>query len=95
MTVHFPIVFMFSTTIFNLLFVLTGIEAFETTAIDCLGAGILFTPIAILTGLYPPGHGVRENVGYVLDDSIPTLAGISVVCWITLGRSLLLGSHPS
>jgi predicted heme/steroid binding protein/uncharacterized membrane protein len=52
MTVHFPIVFMFSTTIFNLLFVLTRIEAFEVTAIHCLGAGILFTPIGILSGLY-------------------------------------------
>jgi len=27
-----------------------------------------------MTGTYPPRHGVRENVGYVLDDSLPTLA---------------------
>jgi len=31
---------------------------------------------SIMTGLYPPGHGVRENVGYVLDESHPTLAGV-------------------
>jgi predicted heme/steroid binding protein/uncharacterized membrane protein len=52
MTVHFPIVFMFSTTIFNILYVITGIKAFETTALNCLGAGILFSPVAITTGLY-------------------------------------------
>lgn len=52
MTVHFPIVFMFSTTIFNLLYLITGIKAFEITALHCLGAGILFTPVAIVTGLY-------------------------------------------
>jgi arylsulfatase A-like enzyme/Tfp pilus assembly protein PilF len=31
---------------------------------------------SILTGLYPPGHGVRENVGYVLGEDLPTLAAI-------------------
>jgi arylsulfatase A-like enzyme/Tfp pilus assembly protein PilF len=29
---------------------------------------------SILTGTYPPYHGVRENVGYYLGDSTPTLA---------------------
>ncbi|MFH1489695.1 MAG: DUF2231 domain-containing protein [Pseudomonadota bacterium] len=52
MTVHFPIVFMFSTTMFNVLYVITGIKAFEITALHCLGAGILFTPVAVVTGLY-------------------------------------------
>ncbi len=52
MTVHFPIVFMFSTTIFNIVYLITGIKAFEITALHCLGAGILFTPVAIVTGLY-------------------------------------------
>lgn len=52
MTVHFPIVFMFATTVFNVLYLATGIKSFEVTALHCLGAGILFTPAAILTGLY-------------------------------------------
>ena len=52
MTVHFPIVFMMSTTVFNLLYLVTGIKAFETTAFHCLGGGILFTVVAISTGLY-------------------------------------------
>ena len=31
----------------------------------------------ILTGLYPPDHGVRDNTGFRLDPSIPTLATIA------------------
>jgi len=52
MTVHFPIVFMFSTTIFNLIYLITGIKSFEITALHCLGSGVLFTIVAITTGLY-------------------------------------------
>jgi predicted heme/steroid binding protein/uncharacterized membrane protein len=52
MTIHFPIVFMFSTTLFNLLYLLTGVRSFEQTALNCLGAGILFTPAAMATGYY-------------------------------------------
>jgi predicted heme/steroid binding protein/uncharacterized membrane protein len=52
MTVHFPIVFMFSTAVFTLLYLLTGIRSFETTAFHCLGAGVLFSLVAIATGWY-------------------------------------------
>lgn len=52
MTVHFPIVFMLSTTAFNLLYLMTGVKSLETTALNCLGAGLLFMPIVILTGLF-------------------------------------------
>ena len=52
MTVHFPIVFMFSTTAFTLLYLITGVEAFESTAFHCLGAGVLFNLVGIATGLY-------------------------------------------
>ena len=50
MTIHFPIVFMFSTTLFTVLYLLTGVRSFELTALHCLGAGILFTPVAMATG---------------------------------------------
>jgi predicted heme/steroid binding protein/uncharacterized membrane protein len=52
MTVHFPIVFMFFTPIFNLLYLVTGEKSFETTAVHCLAAGILFVCVAIGTGFY-------------------------------------------
>ena len=59
----------------------------DTPNIDAFAAdGVRFTNAAstvpftlpahssIMTGLYPPSHGVRENVGYVLDERFPTLA---------------------
>jgi predicted heme/steroid binding protein/uncharacterized membrane protein len=52
MTVHFPIVFAFAATMFTLLFLITGIRAFELTAVHCLAAGIIFTPVAMATGYY-------------------------------------------
>ena len=52
MTVHFPIVFTFSTAVFNILYLITGNKSFELTALHCLAGGILFTVIGIATGLY-------------------------------------------
>jgi predicted heme/steroid binding protein/uncharacterized membrane protein len=52
MTVHFPIVFMLSNPVFNLLYLMTGIKSFETTALHCLGGGILFIVVAIVTGFF-------------------------------------------
>jgi arylsulfatase A-like enzyme/Tfp pilus assembly protein PilF len=64
-----------------------GSDMVDTPNIDAFAAdGVRFTNAAstvpftlpahssIMTGLYPPGHGVRENVGYVLDEQVPTLA---------------------
>ncbi|HVN72536.1 MAG TPA: DUF2231 domain-containing protein [Desulfomonilia bacterium] len=48
--VHFPIVFMISPALFCLLYLITDVKSFETTAFHCLGAGILFSVPAILTG---------------------------------------------
>jgi len=50
MTVHFPIVFMLSATFFTLLYLATGNASFETTAFHCLGGGVVFTPLVMLTG---------------------------------------------
>ena len=52
MVIHFPIAFMISTAGFTLLYLLTGYRGFDTTAFHCLGGGLLFTPVAILTGFY-------------------------------------------
>ena len=64
-----------------------GSDRVATPNMDRLAdEGILFTNAAstvpftlpahssIMTGSYPPHHGVRENVGYVLGSSLPTLA---------------------
>lgn len=64
-----------------------GYEGVETPAIDRLASdGVLFeraythinvtlpSHASIFTGLLPSEHGVRDNAGYRLDDTIPTLA---------------------
>jgi predicted heme/steroid binding protein/uncharacterized membrane protein len=50
MTVHFPIVFMLSAPFFSLLYVLFGNHSFDTTALYCLIAGLIFLPPAMITG---------------------------------------------
>ncbi|MCP4622279.1 MAG: cytochrome b5 [bacterium] len=52
MTIHFPIVFVFSTSFFNILYLVTGVKSFEITALNCLAGGILFTIVGIVTGIY-------------------------------------------
>jgi predicted heme/steroid binding protein/uncharacterized membrane protein len=52
MTIHFPIVFMVSAPLFTVLYLLTGIRSFETTAFHCLLAGLFFIPLGIGTGYY-------------------------------------------
>ncbi len=51
MTVHFPIAFMIFTTVFNLLYLVTGVESFESTAFHCLVVGVLFSLVGIGTGI--------------------------------------------
>jgi predicted heme/steroid binding protein/uncharacterized membrane protein len=52
MLVHFPIVFMLSTFVFTVLFLLTGKSPFEHTAFHCLVGGIFFIPPAMATGFF-------------------------------------------
>ncbi len=64
-----------------------GYSGIATPHLDALARdGVVFAQAAttvpftlpahtsMLTGLYPPRHGVRENVGYVLPEEPPTLA---------------------
>ncbi len=64
-----------------------GSSSVDTPAIDRFAAeGVLFENAAstvpftlpahssIMTGTYPPHHGVRENVGYILQDGAATIA---------------------
>jgi len=52
MVVHFPIVFMYSVTFFEILCMITGEKSFEVTAFYCLAGGILFMPPSMLTGWF-------------------------------------------
>jgi predicted heme/steroid binding protein/uncharacterized membrane protein len=50
MLVHFPVVFAVSPVLFYLLYLITGVTTFETTAFHCLGGGLFFFAPAVLTG---------------------------------------------
>jgi uncharacterized membrane protein len=50
-TVHFTVAFMYAAPFFNILYLGFGHPAFEVAAFHCLGAGVLSTPAALLTGL--------------------------------------------
>jgi predicted heme/steroid binding protein/uncharacterized membrane protein len=52
MTVHFPIVFILSVFFFDALYLLSGVDSFKNTAFHCLIGGILFMPVAMLTGFF-------------------------------------------
>lgn len=52
MTVHFPIAFSIAAPVFTVLYLMTGYRGFEYAAFCSLGAGVLMTPVAIVTGLY-------------------------------------------
>src|SRR5512138_2636377 len=52
MTVHFPIVYMFSAAALVALYLISGVKGFETASYYCLGAGLLFIPVAMVTGYF-------------------------------------------
>jgi predicted heme/steroid binding protein/uncharacterized membrane protein len=52
MTVHFPIVFLLSAAFFNIIYLITGIDSLENTAFHCLIGGVLFMPVAMVTGFF-------------------------------------------
>jgi uncharacterized membrane protein len=52
LTVHFPIVFLLSVAFFNVLYLMTDYRPFNDTALHCLIGGILFMPVAMMTGLF-------------------------------------------
>jgi len=50
MAVHFPMAFSIAPALFYSLYLITMVKSFETTALHCLGASILFLLPAVITG---------------------------------------------
>jgi predicted heme/steroid binding protein/uncharacterized membrane protein len=95
MVVHFPIVFMVSTTCFNLLFLLTGNRSFELTGWYCLWGGVLFTPLAMLTGLFTwwvnyEAEFLRQVIIKMVLSPLLFLLGIAVLIWRYLDPEILV-----
>jgi predicted heme/steroid binding protein/uncharacterized membrane protein len=99
MMVHFPIVFHFAVFLFVGLFLLTGSSAFETTALHCLAAGVLFSPLAIATGYYTwrlnyllrPMRPVqiKKTLSWVL-----LLASVAALAWRLWDPAVLSAAGP-
>jgi predicted heme/steroid binding protein/uncharacterized membrane protein len=52
MTVHFPIAFMMLFPVLNILYLVTGKPSFDISSFHVLVAGLVFTPVALITGPY-------------------------------------------
>jgi predicted heme/steroid binding protein/uncharacterized membrane protein len=52
MTVHFPIAFIMLFPVLNILSLVTGNQHFEISSFHVLVAGLVFTPVALITGPY-------------------------------------------
>jgi uncharacterized membrane protein len=72
---HFPIVFLLAAGFFSLLYLLTGVASFDSTAFHCLGGAVLSTPAAVVTGVftqrlnYPrpdPTLNLEKRLSYLL-----------------------------
>jgi predicted heme/steroid binding protein/uncharacterized membrane protein len=99
MVVHFPIVFLVSTSGFAILFLLTGNRSFELTAWYCLWGGVLFTPVAILTGLLTwwinyEAEFLRQVIIKMILSPLLFLLGAGVLIWRYLDPDILVIWKP-
>jgi len=86
MVVHFPIVFMIAAPVFTLLSLATGMKSFEVTGFHCLGGGVLFTPVAIVTGLFTwwlnyECRWLRPVVIKLIASPVLLLAAVGAMVW--------------
>ncbi len=102
MVVHFPIVFMLSATGFSLLYLATGIRSFEVTGFHCLAGGILFTPVAMVTGWFTwwlnyESRPLKPVVIKLILSPLLLLVGIAAFVWRYHDPEILarVGDWPS
>lgn len=100
MVVHFPTVFMIATTGFTILFLLTGVRSFETTAWHCLWGGVLFTPVAIATGLFTwwinyEAEWLRQVIIKMVLTPLLFLVGLIALVWRYYNPDILSSWGPA
>ncbi|MFA4903726.1 MAG: DUF2231 domain-containing protein [Desulfobaccales bacterium] len=102
MVVHFPIVFMIAATVFPLLYLFSGVRSFEVTGFHCLGGGVLFTPVAMVTGWFTwwlnyESRYLKPVVIKLILSPILLLIGVGTFVWRFLNPEILvqLGEWPS
>lgn len=99
MVVHFPTVFAIATTGFTILYLLTGIPSFETTAWHCLWGAVLFTPVAIATGLFTwwinyEAEWLRQVTIKMMLSPLLFLMGLLALIWRYLNPDILISWEP-
>lgn len=100
MVVHFPTVFMIATTGFSVLYLLTGVRSFETTAWHCLWGGVLFTPVAMATGLFTwwinyEAEWLRQVIIKMVLSSILLLLSLTALIWRYHNPDILISWGPA
>jgi predicted heme/steroid binding protein/uncharacterized membrane protein len=95
MVVHFPIVFMIAATVFTLLYLFSGVRSFEVTGFHCLGGGVLFTPVAMVTGWFTwwlnyESRYLKPVVIKLILSPILLLIGVSAFVWRFLNPEILV-----
>jgi len=98
MTVHFPIVSFIFAPVFTLLYLVTGYGGFETTALDCLAAGLFFCLIVIPTGLITGwiNYGARPMQPVTIKIVVSLcmfVDGLAVLLWRLLEPSVITGAQ--
>ncbi len=86
MTVHFPIVLGIFAPVFIILFFIFDVPGFELTSFYCLGAGLIFTPIAMITGYISwrinyGGHPIRAVTIKKILSVILLMINIAAFIW--------------
>ena len=86
MVVHFPIVFMIAAPVFTLLSLITGVKSFEVTGFHCLGGGVLFTPVAMVTGWFTwwlnyESRSLKPVVIKLILSPVLLLVGAAALVW--------------
>jgi len=88
---------MLSAPIFSLLYLLTRVASFRTTSLHCLGAGLLFLPAAIWSGLLtekinfpePPRNAGLEKI----ISSLLAVVGLTAFIWGLVNPDILDHLH--
>ena len=93
---------MIAAPVFTLLSLVTGVKSFEVTGFHCLGGGVLFTPVAMVTGWFTwwlnyESRWLTPVVVKLVLSPVLLLVGVAVFVWRYYEPAILarVGDWPS